>query len=217
MPPFGAGTSMVALSVSRVIRPVSASILSPTATSTSITSTLESPPISGTVTSITPPASAGAATGATALATGAAVFATAAGAGAAGASAALLLPATSNNRTRLPSETLSPTLIFISLTTPACGEGTSMVALSVSRVIRPVSASILSPTATSTSMTSTSLSPPISGTVTSITLADCGAAALATGAGAAAGAGAGAGAEAATGSAAGAALAAPDICIIKLP
>ena len=46
-----------------------------------------------------------------------------------------------------------------------------MVALSVSKVINPVSTSMLSPTATNTSITDTSVSPPISGTLTSITSA----------------------------------------------
>src|SRR5690625_6828823 len=56
-----------------------------------------------------------------------------------------------------------------SLTVPACGEGTSMDAFSVSRVIRLCSCSTVSPTLTSTSMTSTSWASPISGTLITVT------------------------------------------------
>jgi hypothetical protein len=52
----------------------------------------------------------------------------------------LNLPLVSRVRMRLPSETLSPTASFSSFTTPPAGEGTSMEALSVSRVINPSSA-----------------------------------------------------------------------------
>ena len=83
---------------------------------------------------------------------------------------------------------------MISFTVPANGAGTSIEALSPSTVIRDCSSSTVSPTATITSVTSTS-SPPISGTFTSFSADAAGAAA--TGA-AAAGAGAAAGAEPAT-------------------
>ena len=91
----------------------------------------------------------------------------------------------------LPVTTLSPTLIKISFTTPATGAGTSIDALSPSTLMIDWSTSTLSPTFTIISVTFTS-SEPISGTLTSTTLAAAGAAA---GAGAAA-AGAGAAASA---------------------
>ena len=90
----------------------------------------------------------------------------------------------------LPVTTLSPTLIKISFTTPAIGAGTSIDALSPSTLMIDWSTSTLSPTFTIISVTFTS-SEPISGTLTSTTLAAAGAAA---GAGAA-GAGAAASAD----------------------
>ena len=92
----------------------------------------------------------------------------------------------------LPVTTLSPTLIKISFTTPATGAGTSIDALSPSTLMIDWSTSTVSPTFTIISVTFTS-SEPISGTLTSTTLAAAGAAA---GAGAAeAGAGAAASAD----------------------
>ena len=91
----------------------------------------------------------------------------------------------------LPVTTLSPTLIKISFTTPATGAGTSIEALSPSTLMIDWSTSTVSPTFTIISVTFTS-SEPISGTLTSTTLAAADAAA---GAGAAA-AGAGAAASA---------------------
>ena len=82
----------------------------------------------------------------------------------------------------LPVTTLSPTLIKISFTTPATGAGTSIEALSPSTLMIDWSTSTVSPTFTIISVTFTS-SEPISGTLTSTTLAAAGAAA---GAGAAA-------------------------------
>jgi hypothetical protein len=119
------------------------------------------------------PLAAGAAgvDGAAAAAAGAAAL----GASACGASlffsgALASAPAASSISTRLPSDTLSPTLTFSSLTTPASGEGTSMVALSDSREISESSRATLSPGLTSTSMTGISLKSPMSGTLTSMTL-----------------------------------------------
>jgi len=63
--------------------------------------------------------------------------------------------------------TLSPTLTFISLTTPAALEGISIEALSDSTVIRLCSTLIVSPGWTNTSITATSLKSPMSGTRTS--------------------------------------------------
>ena len=88
----------------------------------------------------------------------------------------------------LPVTTLSPTLIKISLTTPATGAGTSIDALSPSTLMIDWSTSTVSPTFTIISVTFTS-SEPISGTFTSTTLAAgaaAGAGAAAAGAGAAA-------------------------------
>ena len=70
--------------------------------------------------------------------------------------------------TRLPSLTLSPTLTFISFTTPATGAGTSIVALSDSSVTSASSALTCRPAFTSTSMTGMSLKSPMSGTLTSM-------------------------------------------------
>ena len=87
--------------------------------------------------------------------------ASALGAGAAGVSPAA---ATSINKIKLPSDTRSPTLILSSVTVPATGEGISIEALSDSMVINEPSTETLSPTLTKTSITSTSLKLPISGT-----------------------------------------------------
>jgi len=67
-----------------------------------------------------------------------------------------------------PCETLSPTLILSSFTTPAPGDGISIVALSDSSVTRDCSCATASPGLTSTSMTSTLLKSPMSGTLTSV-------------------------------------------------
>jgi hypothetical protein len=58
--------------------------------------------------------------------------------------------------TTAPSEILSPSFTFTSLTTPATLLGTSIVALSDSRVTKASSSLMVSPTATQTSMTGTS-------------------------------------------------------------
>src|SRR5205823_5971767 len=73
----------------------------------------------------------------------------------------------SNTRMMLPSLTLSPTLSLRSLTTPADGDGTSIVALSDSSVTSGSSGLTVSPVLTNTSMTGTSLKSPMSGTLTS--------------------------------------------------
>src|SRR5437879_5014649 len=78
--------------------------------------------------------------------------------------------APSSVRITLPSLTLSPNLTLSSLTVPAAGEGTSIVALSDSRVTSESSAFTVSPGLTKTSMTGTSLKSPMSGTLTSIVL-----------------------------------------------
>jgi hypothetical protein len=62
-------------------------------------------------------------------------------------------------------------LTFTSFTTPAAGEGTSIVALSDSSVTSDVSGFTVSPGFTSTSMTGTSLKSPMSGTFTSSSVA----------------------------------------------
>jgi pyruvate dehydrogenase E1 component len=70
----------------------------------------------------------------------------------------------SKTRITEPCETLSPTLIFTSFTTPASDEGTSIVALSDSKVTKGESTLMVSPGFTKTSITSTSEAP-TSGTV----------------------------------------------------
>ena len=154
---------MVALSVSRVIRVSSRAITSPTLTATSITSTSLCPPISGTQMVLR----------AAGLATGAAAGAGLAGAAAATTGVAAALAAASTKTMQSPSLTLLPTLTLMAVITPATVLGTSMVALSVSRVMRVSSRATVSPTLTATSITSTSLCPPISGTLTSMTLLIC--------------------------------------------
>ena len=67
-----------------------------------------------------------------------------------------------------PCATLSPTFTFTSFTVPACVEGTSIVALSLSSVTSESSFDTLSPGFTSISMTGTSLKSPISGTLISM-------------------------------------------------
>ena len=71
----------------------------------------------------------------------------------------------------VPSETPSPTLTRKSLITPSKGAGTSIVALSVSSVMRESSSLTRSPGLTSTSMTGISLKSPMSGTKTSLIVA----------------------------------------------
>src|SRR5699024_190937 len=63
--------------------------------------------------------------------------------------------------------TLSPSATFMAVMVPSNGAGTSSVALSDSSVIRACSASIVSPSATSTSMISTASKSPMSGTLMS--------------------------------------------------
>src|SRR6266581_3019026 len=88
------------------------------------------------------------------------------GAGFAGAAGALSI--SSRMRTGLPCETLSPVLTRNSFTTPAAGDGISIVALSDSTVINDCSGCTASPGLTSTSITSTFLKSPMSGTKTSL-------------------------------------------------
>ena len=88
----------------------------------------------------------------------------AAGASAAGASAAVV----SSSAMTVPSETRSPRPTRSSLTIPACGAGTSIVAFSDSRVTSGASASTASPTLTHSSMTGMREKSPMSGTLTSI-------------------------------------------------
>ena len=70
-----------------------------------------------------------------------------------------------------PADTVSPTFTFNSLMTPASLAGTSIVALSDSSVTRPWSFATVSPGCTSSSITGTSLSSPMSGTFSSMVLA----------------------------------------------
>src|SRR5438445_13468489 len=88
------------------------------------------------------------------------------GAGGAGRGASGLFWGCADSRTRIgePCETLSPSLILSSFTTPAPGDGISIVALSDSRVTSDGSFAPASPGVTRTSMTSTSLKAAMSGT-----------------------------------------------------
>ena len=155
------GISIEALSLSTVIRLCSTFTVSPGLTSSSMTATSLKSPMSGTFTS-TRPADAAAGAAAAGAGTGAGAAATGAGAGAAAA-----LSAVSSTSSTLPSATLSPIAIFSSFTTPACDDGISIEALSLSTVIRLCSAFTVSPGLTSSSMTATSLKSPMSGTLTS--------------------------------------------------
>src|SRR5512139_3589442 len=109
-------------------------------------------------------------------------------------------PAASSTRIGVPSDTLSPTLTFNSFTTPACEDGISIDALSLSTVIRLCSTFTVSPGLTNSSITATSLKSPMSGTTTVTApppAEGAGGGAAVVGAGTAAAAGAGAGAVAA--------------------
>ncbi len=116
---------------------------------------------------------------------GSAAFVTGGGAGAAAAAADAPFPpagaaegalapsppaAASSTRMTLPWLTLSPTLTLMSLTVPAAGEGTSIVALSDSSEISGSSAFTASPGLTKTWMIGTSLKSPMSGTLISSVL-----------------------------------------------
>src|SRR5471030_3466868 len=127
----------------------------------SVTST-SSPPISGTLTSLLSlEADAVAAGFSSALASAfASCFAGAASAAPSAESKIMI---------SLPVSMVSPTATLISFTTPACGEGTSIEALSPSTVISDCSTSTLSPTFTIISVTSTA-SAPMSGTLISIAI-----------------------------------------------
>ncbi len=116
---------------------------------------------------------------ASAATAGAGAGTAAAGAGAgAGAGAALAQPGSlsagagapasaSSTSSSAPSATLSPSLTFISFTTPAADDGISIDALSLSTVTSDCSFATVSPGFTRTSITSTSLKSPMSGTFTS--------------------------------------------------
>ena len=159
---------MEALSVSSVMTDCSASMVSPTRTDTSITSTSDAPPRSGTAT-VTEVASAVAgASGASVVSGASATRGAGVSAGvssdeSAGLLSAVLAAPASNSANASPSLTLSPTLIIKRVTVPAVSAGISMLALSVSRTISACSCSMLSPSLIRTSMTSTLLAPPRSG------------------------------------------------------
>src|SRR5688500_18401250 len=80
-------------------------------------------------------------------------------------------PSGSSSRMALPIDTRSPILTLSSATVPACGAGMSMVALSLSSVIKGSSTPIFCPASTWTSMIGISLKSPMSGTVISIAIA----------------------------------------------
>ena len=107
--------------------------------------------------------------------TGAAGCAAAAGAGAAGGGAGAAVPLSPASASivaiTLPCETSSPSLTRISLTMPANGAGTSIVALADSSVTRLWSLATRSPGLTITSITGTPSKSPMSGTLASRTSA----------------------------------------------
>ena len=127
MPPSGEGTSIEALSDSRVTRGCSGLTVSPALTMTSMIGTSLNSPMSGTRTSATP---AGALVGA-------------GGEETAGLTGFAAGPAPSSSRLKIgvPWLTLSPILIATLFTTPAYGDGTSIDALSDSSVMSGASAS----------------------------------------------------------------------------
>ena len=171
-PAWEDGISIEALSLSTVIRLCSTLIVSPALTITSITATSSKSPMSGTTTSTVPPPAAGAAAGA-ATGAGAGDAAAAAGAATGAGAGAAAPPSASSTTSSAPSLILSPSLTFSSLTTPACDDGISIDALSDSTVTRLCSAATLSPGLTSSSMISTSLKSPMSGTFTSTNAMTC--------------------------------------------
>jgi len=140
-----------------------------------MTATSSKSPMSGTTTSMRPAAAdAAARTGVAMVASGAGAAAAAGtaagvgvGVGAAVGAALLTVAAASIISNTEPSLTLSPTPTFISLITPAAVDGISIDALSLSTVTSDCSILIVSPGLTSTSMISTSLKSPMSGTLTS--------------------------------------------------
>ena len=165
---------MEALSDSRVIRVSSSPTSSPSDTATSMISTSLEPPRSGTLIStvlLPPPLfffGAGLSSDLGASCSSppeSACDSSAESASASASSSASPPPSASISTMSSPSETVSPSLTRTLRTLPPLGAGTSMLALSDSRVIRVSSGSITSPSDTATSMISTSVSPPISGTL----------------------------------------------------
>jgi hypothetical protein len=144
------GTSIVALSDSSVAMASSTLMVSPTLTYSSMTGTSSKSPMSGTLTSTTPPP----ATGGDRSLSRREAAAAGAGAAACGAGAAVATPASTLISTT-PSLTLEPSCTSTSLTTPSTVEGTSIVALSDSSVAIASSTLIVSPTLTNRSMTGT--------------------------------------------------------------
>src|SRR5258708_13771574 len=111
--------------------------------------------------SVRPTAGAAGAVAGTAASTGAGFAAGASwGFGADFAGAAGAASVSSRTRIGLPCETLSPVLTRISFTTPAAGEGISILALSDSTLISDVSGFTVSPPFTSMSTTPTFFKPP---------------------------------------------------------
>ena len=164
VPEKGAGTSIVALSVSSVNKPSSSEILSPTATRTSITSTSPSSPISGTKTSeITVSIESSAGISST-TSTGVCItfISSTSTLGAAATTSRSAFPSLFIVQITLPSLILSPTFTLSSTNVPVKGAGISIDAFSVSTVIIASSSSKESPLLTVISIISTS-SPPTSG------------------------------------------------------
>src|SRR5262245_26850859 len=167
-PALGDGIAMGTLSDSSVMSDCSLVTASPGLTRTSMTSTSLKSPMSGTgmvVELPSPPVGRACGGLASCLGSG---FASFLGSGFCSAFACCLGASSfaSSSRIGEPFDTLSPILILSSFTTPALGDGISIVALSDSSVISDCSLLTASPGLTSTSMTATSLKSPISGTTT---------------------------------------------------
>ena len=162
VPACDEGISIDALSLSTVIKLCSTFTLSPVLTKTSMTATSSKSPMSGTSMLIGACADCALAAAMGASGIGAALFSGGDASGAGGAA-----PVDSSINTSDPWLTLSPSLALSSFTTPAWVDGISIDALSLSTVSRLWSTATVSPGLTRTSMTSTSLKSPMSGTLTS--------------------------------------------------
>ena len=176
VPAIGAGTSIVDFSDSSTISGWSASTVSPSLTNTSMTGTSVKSPMSGTRTVSTRASAAGSGSGsgsgwAAGSDDGSGSASAAGSASGSGAGSADAASAGTSWQMVSPSETLSSTFSATDSMVPASGAGISIVDLSDSSTISGCSASTVSPGLTSTSMTGTSLKPPISGTLTGLALA----------------------------------------------
>ena len=172
LPAEGAGISRDALSDSSTTMTCSASRLSPTATFTSMISAESISPRSGTVTVSLPPLPCAFGVSGASVSggvdSGSVLFSVVDDSSRVASDSAEEAfsdsPSASTSIRSSPSLTRSPTLTLMAVIFPACGAGTSTVALSDSRTIMVSSAAMVSPTFTLISMTSTGSLLPTSGT-----------------------------------------------------